>query len=254
VVFLVATGFLRAGQGGVLVFFRGLGRNGPDRARLGRYVYIVAALALPAIALAAQTIMRRWRQATIVVVVLAAVAVAGNVEQFVTFSRNTQRTQRSRIFILDAPRLPLAAAMPRSLEVANDLTMGWLIDNFRAGRLPSPGPRTPDQMATETLNLVLKVTGDPPRNARTRRCRPLDGPSAIVMRADETLFVKAGIVNAVYAPTGGGRSISKQLPWNILSRSVVALAGPLRLLIAPPPGYARPVVVCGPTQSARSRS
>jgi hypothetical protein len=253
-VFLVVTGIFRAGQGGGLVFFRGLGQNGPDRARLGRYVYIVAAMALPAIALAAQAVIRKWRQATSVVVALAAIALAGNVAQFVKHSRRSPQVQRSRYVVLDAPRLPLAAALPRSLEVAKDLTMGWLIDNFRAGRIPDPGPRPPGEIATETLDLALKRADNLAPDVRTKHCRTLDGPTVVVMRANDTLTVKAGIVRILYAPPDGGRSVPRQLPPNFLARSVIALAGPLRLILVPLPGTdPRAIVVCGPTQSASAR-
>src|SRR5205823_4808388 len=65
-VFLVLTGVLRAGQGGGA--FRQL--TGAEHARQSRYVYLVAAMLLPAIALAADAIIRRWRYAALPLVVL----------------------------------------------------------------------------------------------------------------------------------------------------------------------------------------
>ena len=253
-VFLVVTALFRAGQGGALVFFRGLGKNGPDRARLSRYVYIVAALALPAIALAAQAIIHRWRQAIIVVVALAAISVVGNIEQFVKYSRSSAAVQRSRIFILEAPRLPLAAAMPRSLEVANDLTMGWLIDNLRAGRIPDPGPRTPDEIATETLKLSLKRADNLSRVTLTTRCRPLDGPTVLVMRRRRAHRQDRHRQDRLRAdrrrPLGPPAAPAEHLVQECRRARRPAAA-------ARRPGtrvQSRAVVVCGPTQSAGARA
>jgi hypothetical protein len=132
--------------------------------------------------------------------------------------------------------------------------MGWLIDNLRAGRIPDPGRRTSGEIATETLNLALKRADNLSPIVRTRHCRTLAGPTVVVMRANDSLTVKAGIVRIVYAPPEGGRSVPRQLPPNVLARSVVALAGPLRLILVPLPATdPRAIVVCGPTQSASAR-
>jgi hypothetical protein len=110
-------------------------------------------------------------------------------------------------------------------------------------------------IANQTFRLSLELTHDPALLAQSKRCRPLNGTTVLVMRPNETLTVKAGVVRIVYAPTGGGHSVPLQLPPNKLSRSVVALAGPLRLLLVPLPGTdPRAIVVCGPTQSTGARS
>jgi hypothetical protein len=57
-IFLVITGYGRAGK----LFFNPGG--GPENARASRYVYLVAAMVLPALAVAADSIIRRWRLLT----------------------------------------------------------------------------------------------------------------------------------------------------------------------------------------------
>src|SRR4029453_10390601 len=67
VTFLVITGLYRSGrENGLALVLEGFG---PERARAPRYLHIVAALTLPAIALAADALVRRWRAALIGVVI-----------------------------------------------------------------------------------------------------------------------------------------------------------------------------------------
>jgi hypothetical protein len=68
---------------GTIVFLviSGVGRStsfGPDFARSSRYLHLVAALALPAIAVAAQAVAQRWRMLAPAVVVLLLVGIPGN--------------------------------------------------------------------------------------------------------------------------------------------------------------------------------
>jgi hypothetical protein len=70
---------------GALAFLliTGVGRAsafGPDFARGGRYVHVLAALTLPALALAADALVRRWRVAVPVVAVLLVIGIPGNIE------------------------------------------------------------------------------------------------------------------------------------------------------------------------------
>lgn len=61
----------------------GLGRAaawGPEFARSGRYQHVVAALTLPAVAVAADALVRRWRVAVPIVAVLLVIGIPGNVE------------------------------------------------------------------------------------------------------------------------------------------------------------------------------
>jgi hypothetical protein len=75
---------------GVPVFFviAGIGRIsvwGIGFAREGRYLHVAAALSLPALAVAADAVARRWRVAIPLVVVLLVVGIPGNVEALADF-------------------------------------------------------------------------------------------------------------------------------------------------------------------------
>lgn len=76
-----APGALLAGAF-VFLVISGLGRAsvwGPAFAREGRYMHVVAALSLPAVAVGADALVRRWRFAGPVVAVLLLVGIPGNV-------------------------------------------------------------------------------------------------------------------------------------------------------------------------------
>ena len=68
ITFLTVTGFYRSGESNGLALLRS--GFGPEHARTSRYVHIVAALVLPAVALGAQTIIRHWKKATVVMLAL----------------------------------------------------------------------------------------------------------------------------------------------------------------------------------------
>jgi hypothetical protein len=250
IVFLVATGAFRSGQGGAVVHLNdgriihvggedlGLGfwkppTPGPNRARLSRYVYVVGVLALPAIALAADSIIRRWRRVTVAVIALLAIGIPGNIARFSTYAHNQSIfTSGVRESLLDAAEVPLANQLPRSFQprpfVAQEVTIGWLLDNRRTGRLPSRTARTPNYIATATIALVLQ----PSLTAQPTKCRRLVRPTGLVLRKGDSLTAKTGVINLIYLPAGGGRSLPRRLAQ---SKSVVALAGPLRLLLVAPP-------------------
>jgi hypothetical protein len=133
-----------------------------------------------------------------------------------------------------------------------------LLDSEASGRVPSFGPLSPDVVATETLALALQPSQDlvlpkqchinkyadptcwPQISARTVRrlqtaqpmsCRALDGPRTVVVSRGHAIKIEQGVVDVVYKPVGGGSSAPRQLS----AGTVVALAGPLPLLVSPSP-------------------
>jgi len=234
VVFLVVTGVLRSGQGGGA--FRQL--VGAEHARQSRYVYLVAAMLLPAIALASDAIIRRRRYAAGFVAVLLLAGLPGNLHRFSTYT-NGPISATNKLVILTAPRLPLATELPRTLHVSfygGGPTLGWLIDASRAGKLPAPPRSTTDAKATEAARLALR----PVKTARLRHCTTIDRKVSRVLQRDDLLTVKAGTVEITYLAPDGGRSFPERFGRVTLR----ALAGPLKLVIAPSSRRGGPSVVC----------
>jgi hypothetical protein len=236
VIFLVITGSGRAGS----ILFVPVG--GPENARASRYVYIVVALALPAIAVAGEAIIRRWRVVAPVVLVLPLLGLAGNVEKLAHFHRGNAARASDRAYILNAPRLPLASSLPRSTQPdpfhAPGLTLGWLIDGVRSGRVPAPRPTAAVALATETLKLAVRAT-----DARPGRCVSVRGPTVRILQQGAAISVARGKVSVTYLPPTGPPSRPVEFRRSLLNTLTLGVtAGPLRLVFVPAPAANR---LCG---------
>jgi hypothetical protein len=240
VLFLLVTGLVRSGQAGALAGTHG---TGPERARQSRYVYLVAALALPALAIAADTIARRWRALTIPVVVLLLLGVPGNVDDLRNYANLSSLDRAAfRREVLAAPRLPIAERLPRTPPVQPaptasfyGLNLGWLIDSLPSGRIPSPGTLTPTQESTLELRLALQRALVPTHV----QCRSLVEEERLVLPAFRKLTLRSGTASITYVPVDGVPSAP------LLFRagtSYVARAGPLPLEIEP---GQPPALLCG---------
>jgi hypothetical protein len=225
--FLVFTAVFRAGQGGLLRFFL---TTGAERARQSRYVYLVAAMALPALALAAETLIHVWRRAAFAVAALLVVALVGNVVRLHSFTA----VHASRNLVLTAPHLPIARQLPRTAEPTQGLQIGWLLDQLPTGSIPSPPELSPTALATYALELGLVRT---PRAVHAP-CTRLQEPVYRELSAGQTLTVKQGGAVVTYVPLDGASSA--RLP--VREGGSVTPLVPLRVAIAP---AVDEVVVCG---------
>jgi len=234
--FLLLTGLVRAGEPALAA--RGVG---PSRARQSRYVYIVAALALPALAIAVDAIARRWRALTIPIVVLLLIGLPGNIHALATYANLSQYDRaRFRTEVLEAPRLPLARRLPRFVEPAPTasfygLTLGWLLDSVGSGRIPSPGNVTPTQVSTQTMRLALQPAFVPTRDD----CRALIKTERLSLPVFHKLTLATGRATITYVPADGARS---QPLFVKPGTSYVALVGPLALDVEP---LEQPARLCG---------
>jgi hypothetical protein len=101
---------------------------GPDEAQASRYLGIYATMALPALAFATDAILRRWWRAGVAVLALFLIPIPWNVSVLV-----------QRGSSLGEP----------------GMTLGWLLDAERAGKLPAPGP--PNAVVASQLPVRLGV-------------------------------------------------------------------------------------------------
>jgi len=245
-VFLIVTGVARAGQGGLLALATG---TGPDRARDSRYVYLVAAMVLPALALGADALVRRWRQLTIPVVALLAVGLPGNIHELATCVavKGTGTCSPSalppfanaavtRKQILAIPQLPFSEQLrdskvpvPIARLVPEGLTFGWLLDGAASGKIPGTGPLNPFQVATFVRESFLASAAVISRS----QCAPAPTVSVRVLDKGQQLTVEFGRVVLRYAPLGGTPSFPTTLKATVAPATIVALVGPLRLRLSP---------------------
>jgi hypothetical protein len=215
--FLVSTGVSR--------WFGGL-----SAATSPRYLYIVAALLMPPLAVAADALARRTRMLVPVMIVLLLVGIPGNL------SKTTDRFQpasRYRQMMLSVARSPWATLVPRSLRpepnLAPAVTIGWLLDGIRSGRVPKPPPSTPRDRMTYALQIGLEELdrGD------GRKCGILRGPTDRTLRPGESLVVRGSV--AVALLTAARRPLSDFVAFGgrRSSHTLLAVVRPLSLRIVP---------------------
>lgn len=158
---------------GAFALTTGIGRGAENvDATLGagasRYLHITAMLVLPALAMAANALVRRWRYLRLPLLLLLVAGIPGNVAGVRDLDKVDPFETDYRLGMLTAARLPIASALPRSTPVepvfAPLVTFGWLRDTAASGRLPSPHPKpTSDGIAALTLNLALRDFAPTPR-------------------------------------------------------------------------------------------
>ena len=179
IVFLGLTGF-------------GRGATGPGASERGRYLYVVAALLLPALAVAADAVIRRWLALAPVVLTVLVLGIPGNVKDAADYADGAEsplfrRTQ------LTLPRLALAQAVPRSYVPQTGpqyyyVTIGWLLDGVASGRIPEPRLITRAEVATDNLRLSLSRSATPDVKQLHFKCVALEGgqnPAEVELRLDK---------------------------------------------------------------------
>jgi len=203
-----------------------------------RYLHIVAALLLPALAVAADALARRWRVLTPVVVVLLLVGVPGNIGKVGENVGPAARYREQRRVIGALPGLANARAVPRSLHptpsFAAEVTVGWLLDAQRAGRIPTVRPSSPRERATDRLRLSIEQVD----GMHAASCTPLRSTVTRRLAPGESL----GLVGAVLVQSVPRRgTVSAPLPFGAgllataRTHTLRAVSGALTLRITPLP-------------------
>jgi hypothetical protein len=243
IVFLLVTGLVRSGQPGPLATVVGVG---PARARQSRYVYLIVAMALPALALAVDAVARRRRWLAIPVIALLVVGVPGNVHELTTYTNQSELNRREfKTAVLEAPRLPLAREFPRRSQPGlpqrfAGLSIGWLVDSLPSGRIPPPGHLDAAEIATLSKQLALR----PARRPMTRGCRTLDEPTDIELDRLQRVTLQSGLATIAYVTPDGVVSAAEAFVPDTFGAAINGL----RLRIEPI--GAAPIVICAPLQSA----
>jgi hypothetical protein len=124
----------------------GWGRSawlGISTASTSRYLHLYAAFLLVPLAVAAEAITRRWKWFVFAALALFLIAIPGNVTTFISFEHHEgPRQQVARGEVLWIPRLRGVRALPPGLQpeplLAAPMTLGWLINATKDGKLPPP--------------------------------------------------------------------------------------------------------------------
>ena len=116
-------------------------------------------MVLPALGVAVDAVMLRWRRVAPVVVVLLLIGVPGNINAIVDHM-NKPVVQNQAHVSAHAPHAPRRrreggtrdAAIPDQ-EFAHFVTIGWLLDGVASGRIPKPKHISPADEAMDTIRL-----------------------------------------------------------------------------------------------------
>lgn len=228
---------------GSVLFFgvAGWGRAvlGNEAAIGSRYLYIGAALALPALAVAGDAIIRRWRYAAPVVFLLFLIGVPANIKEFDDYFPPDLYFQLQRQMVLGLAASPRAADLPA--EVRPDpsafgspgLTIGWLREAKANGDVPQPKniPSTVKNQVRLRLGVIQTIQPPPERAACLPRTAPLDlAPS----KGDE-IGLQTGVLITVLDEVGRPTSLPLGFYLDAGQRLTVDDAG-LLLRFEPLPG------------------
>jgi hypothetical protein len=186
---------------------------------------------LPAIGLAAETLMRRRRLLVVPIIALLVVGLPANAQELSGYSPRYATPRGTRYAILTLPRLPLSQQLrntrvpyPDHRLSAEGLTLGWLVDS--ADGIPDPGQPDPVSEATVLLQFMVQPTSNP---AAAAVCTPLTKAVIHVIDKGETFSIERGSAFVRYIPEGSAPSLRRPF----LPDNYSPVVGPLRLLFVP---------------------
>jgi hypothetical protein len=150
-------------------------------------------LLLPPLAVAADALIRRWRALAPLVLGLFLIGLPGNIAEtgdaFVgkAYFANYEQMVRS------LPYMTLAGRVPRDVrpDLVNGpwITVGWLLDGARSGRIPATRTPTPNESTTNRLRLSLEQLDE----GLGSDCAPLHAPVVRHLVAGESFVVRGTI-------------------------------------------------------------
>jgi len=235
-----------------LLCITGYGRGGQSAFdEKSRYLYIVFALLLPALAIAADAVMRRWRVMTPAVVVLLLIGIPGNLDVIADYMHKPIVTKQVayRRMMLSLPRVAAAKEVSRDTipdqELAHFVTIGWLLDGAASGRIPKPAYIAPEDETMDTIRLSLLQS---PAVIRPNDvCAPLAKTSLLFdLERGESILVKAiGKQVQIIPPTSGPGDTFPYLPITVAGPIMTAQRPVSFRIVKAGPNFAQ---VCAPAR------
>ena len=150
----------------------------PKFAEIGRYLHLALALLLPAVAVAADAVIRRWHFLLVPVAAMFLIAVPANLAQVDTLEKPMLEGTKRDVLLVARPEA--IEGLPPDLHPfpRNYISVGWLREQHAAGRIPDPaGPVTAVDEAN-TFHVIALSGPKPTRPTRCLRLAPARGPSA----------------------------------------------------------------------------
>jgi hypothetical protein len=190
---------------------------GPMLARSPRYLDMATALVLPALAVAANAVVQRWKPYGSLVLVLVLVGVPANLQAFDEGAVKPQAFEAERNFVLTVAHSDLAQEVRRDVYpnphqfLSDALTVGFLRDGLEKGRIPDAPDVLPPLISNVTNRLSVSQSS------------PADGMltedfTCAVLREPLTLHPERGDQFGIRGPlqisTGTGEDRTKWTAYN----------------------------------------
>jgi hypothetical protein len=215
----------------------------PGIERSTRYIHVFGVLLVPIVAVAADAVMRRWRAAVPVLGAFLVASVVGNVRDFSNERPYAGEFLASyREIIMALPQAQLADEVPRDLRpergLAPYLSIGWLLDGVRSGRIPTPDVEPEAQAAAEVRVTVQETPGH-----RPGRCEPITPGTQVTLREGSSLRLRGGGQLWVSYTDEAGTTGVVTYQWRNVP--LVAFGGPLTVTVSSVP-QGQPVELCDP--------
>jgi hypothetical protein len=217
-----------------------VGEYGAGRAVESRYLYMAAAMLVPAICVALDALARRWRLLTPIAVLLLLVGLPGNVA---AMDDRSPYLAGDRGLVLALPSAPVAREVPRDLAPSaaflRDVTIGWLLDGRASGRIPEPESISPALEGRVALTILLNQA-TPASAVQPSSCRVLDSPQRRVLERGQALTFD-GMLSVSEQPDGRSNGVVFNPSFG---RALIASVDTPALWFAPS-DVRRPVELCG---------
>jgi hypothetical protein len=203
---------------------------GVEFARQSRYEHIIGALCLPALAVGADALARRWKLLAPAVVVVLMVGIPGNLD--ITWNQTGPgRADRNERAIFKAfatiPAADEGAGWERpDPNSAGPVTLAWLRDVIEAGRLDPPAYVSPQVAEEAELRLSLQQVR---RRRRFDACQVVTEPLRLHLeKGDSFTFTETIRVSK----TGGNPRRPLQFEGGESGSVIQVMRGPLDVTIA----------------------
>ncbi len=196
-----------------------IGRAGTSSfAEKSRYLHLIAVLVLPALGVAADAVMRRAAAKWVSVLVIAAIVapIPANINAMVNYTHKgiVKNQTAYKALILTLPRVPVAKEVPREIKpeqlLAHFVTIGWLLDGVKAGRVPKPSEIT-DANAT-MAELRLSFVQMPGRLNPDDICVGIGKPMIFSLKPGQQMSLRApnATIRVIPPPT---ENVDGTYPW-----------------------------------------
>jgi hypothetical protein len=233
-----AIGLLLGAVGFVVLTSWSRASLGVEFADQSRYFHIIAAMVLPALAIAADTIVRRRAVLVPIVAAVLLVGIPGNIN--ITWNQvGKGRGERSdRGVYLAFAAVPAGVGAPDWLRpdpnAAAPLTLGWLRKGIADGKVPRPKSIDPEVEREATFRLSLQQISAAPSDLRD--CAALTQPTDLRLEKGATVGFRMGTIRVGPTRKPGDPKPPPPLNFKAARASrLLAVRGPLELRITPHP-------------------